>query len=204
MHPKLRWILLGLVALVVIGTLWPRVTAPEAADPAYAQAVLQARSAKDQELRSDSNSPLLPADRLNFVGLEYFAINPTLRVEATFAPSAEGYAFGDSLAIPIGEVSFSYRGRSYTLRAYQETGTPATRLFIPFGDRTNGRSTYGGGRYVVCKLTPGATETILDFNTAYHPYCAYNPRYICPAVPPENKLPFRVEAGERGYAEEVG
>jgi hypothetical protein len=70
------------------------------------------------------------------------------------------------------------------------------RLFVPFGDMTNGTETYAPGRYL--DLERSATGLYeVDFNTAYHPYCYYNETYDCPYPPPENRLPLPVRAGER-------
>lgn len=193
----------GVVAallLILAGTWFSQApTSPAAPDPSYAQTLLAARNEKDAWLRADSASPLLVPQRLNFVGLTYYPLDPAFRLEARFRPSARGEAFGDSLTTPVGELAFSFQGRSYTLTAYHEAGTPPGRLFIPFRDRTNGKTTYGGGRYLLAERTASGTIE-LDFNRAYHPYCAYNPAYICPAVPPHNHLPFSVAAGEMGYA----
>jgi len=75
-------------------------------------------------------------------------------------------------------------------------------VFLPFGDQTNGITTYGAGRYLVdtikgADLGTTANEIVLDFNFAYHPSCAYDVRWVCPLAPPENKLPFPVNAGEQ-------
>jgi uncharacterized protein (DUF1684 family) len=74
-------------------------------------------------------------------------------------------------------------------------------LFLPFGDTTNRQTTYGAGRYLYdtikgADLGTSRTEVVLDFNFAYSPSCAYNPRWVCPLAPPENRLPFPVPAGE--------
>jgi uncharacterized protein len=43
-----------------------------------------------------------------------------------------------------------------------------------------------------------ATGTlIIDFNFAYHPSCAFDPRWACPLAPPENRLDLPICAGER-------
>ena len=68
-------------------------------------------------------------------------------------------------------------------------------LFLPFGDLTNTKETYGGGKYLDLKI-PKSDKIILDFNQSYQPYCAYNAfDYNCPIVPKENKLKVRIEAG---------
>jgi uncharacterized protein (DUF1684 family) len=77
-------------------------------------------------------------------------------------------------------------------------------LYLPFGDSTNGVGTYGAGRY----LLDGAKSAdlggdaargtlIIDFNFAYHPSCAFDPRWTCPLTPPENRLDLPIHAGER-------
>lgn len=76
-------------------------------------------------------------------------------------------------------------------------------LFLPFGDATNGTTTYGGGRYLLDSIKGadlGQVEDgrmILDFNFAYNPSCAYSPRWSCPLAPGRNKLPGAVIAGEK-------
>jgi uncharacterized protein (DUF1684 family) len=71
-------------------------------------------------------------------------------------------------------------------------------VFVPFRDGTSGSDTYGGGRYVLdtvkgSDLGGGLT---LDFNFAYNPSCALDPRWACPLTPPANRLAVRIEAGE--------
>jgi len=40
---------------------------------------------------------------------------------------------------------------------------------------------------------------VLDFNYAYNPSCAYNPRWVCPPTPPENDLALAIRAGEKAF-----
>lgn len=77
-------------------------------------------------------------------------------------------------------------------------------LFLPFRDGTNGAETYGAGRYLLdsaksADLGAGGTpgSLVLDFNFAFHPSCAFDPKWACPLAPPENRLDVRIEAGER-------
>lgn len=77
-------------------------------------------------------------------------------------------------------------------------------LFLPFRDATNGHETYGAGRYLLDAAKSadlgGDMElgTLrLDFNFAYQPSCAFDPRWACPLAPPENWLDLAVRAGER-------
>jgi uncharacterized protein (DUF1684 family) len=77
-------------------------------------------------------------------------------------------------------------------------------LFLPFTDATSGRETYGAGRYLLdtakgADLGPGLEPAtiVLDFNFAYQPSCAFDPRWACPLAPAENRLDLEVRAGER-------
>ncbi len=77
-------------------------------------------------------------------------------------------------------------------------------LFLPFRDATNGHETYGAGRYLLdtaksADLGPGGEPgtIVLDFNFAFQPSCAFDPRWSCPLAPPANRLDLRIEAGER-------
>jgi uncharacterized protein (DUF1684 family) len=74
-------------------------------------------------------------------------------------------------------------------------------LFVPFLDVTSGHETYGAGRYLDLEAEPDGTY-VIDFNLAYHPYCVYADHFSCPLTPAENRLPIRIEAGER-LADEV-
>jgi uncharacterized protein len=74
------------------------------------------------------------------------------------------------------------------------------QLFIPFIDATSGNSTYGAGRYLDAAI-PTGDEIILDFNTAYNPYCAYVEGFSCPFPPKSNILKVAIEAGEKSYHE---
>ena len=133
-----------------------------------------------------------------------------------FAFGAAPIAFGAAplMALPIstgGEESFTRIGRlvipfpggERTLGAYWMAGY-AGGLFVPFKDATNGTETYGAGRYLLdtaksADLGMGERPDtlVLDFNFAFHPSCAFDPKWSCPLAPPENRLDIRIEAGER-------
>ncbi len=92
-----------------------------------------------------------------------------------------------------GVVAFEFGGESFELEAY----TSGERLFFVFGDRSSGRDTYGAGRFVYA-AKPGADgKTVLDFNKAYNPPCAFSDFSTCPVASPQNRLPIRIEAGEK-------
>jgi uncharacterized protein (DUF1684 family) len=75
-------------------------------------------------------------------------------------------------------------------------------VFLPFRDETSGTETYGAGRYLLdtvkgADLGEEGGRLVLDFNLAYNPSCAYDPRWACPLAPPENRLTIPIRAGER-------
>ncbi len=85
-------------------------------------------------------------------------------------------------------------GKPYALEIYKSILSDT--LFIPFKDKTNGKETYEGGRYIDAEIMADY-KMILDFNMAYHPSCAYNDKFICALPPRENTLDIEVHAGER-------
>ncbi len=92
-----------------------------------------------------------------------------------------------------GVVAFEIDGESYELEAYAS----GERLFFVFGDRSSGRDTYGAGRFVYAARPGEDGKTVLDFNKSYNPPCAFGDFSTCPVASPQNRLPIRVEAGER-------
>ncbi|HEV2704598.1 MAG TPA: DUF1684 domain-containing protein [Pyrinomonadaceae bacterium] len=140
--------------------------------------------------------------RVNFKGLEYYPTNERWRVEARFEP------FNPPKSIPIvnvlgmqedtpspGTLHFEVGGKSYSLDALSEAG--ASELFIIFADETSGRETYGAGRYLYADPPDAQGKVLLDFNKAYSPPCAFTEYATCPLPPQQNKLPLRIEAGEK-------
>jgi uncharacterized protein (DUF1684 family) len=75
-------------------------------------------------------------------------------------------------------------------------------LFLPFRDGTSGSETYGAGRYLLdtvkgADLGTDGDRLVLDFNFAYNPSCAYDPKWVCPLAPYPNRLVTPIRAGER-------
>jgi uncharacterized protein (DUF1684 family) len=175
-----------------------------AAPPPSARDVAAWRAEKDRYMRESSESPV-PADkRATFPPLPYFAIDPAYQVPAslTVAP-------GDAvLELPtstgkrrrmrrIGTLKFTLKGQPLTLTAFVDADTnDVRRLFVPFGDLTNGTETYAGGRYLDLDRTATGIYD-LDFNRAYHPFCVFNATYDCPYPPRENRLAVPIRAGEK-------
>jgi uncharacterized protein (DUF1684 family) len=106
----------------------------------------------------------------------------------------------------VASLRFELGGEACTLTVLALVGY-GSGLFVPFRDATSGTETYGGGRYLVdtvkgtdagcVEVATGSPDVVIDFNYAYHPSCAYSPRWACPLAPPENRLAVPVRAGER-------
>lgn len=95
-----------------------------------------------------------------------------------------------------GKAHFAINGREFTLQPTQE----GDQLFFVFGDRTNGKDTYGMARYLYARLSDDGKTVVIDFNRAYNPPCAYTPYATCPLPTADNRLDLYVTAGEKKYA----
>ena len=160
------------------------------------------RTAKDSLFRSPA-TPLMPSQRDTFQGLPYFGYDSTLAFPVTLDPALQRDTLRMATStgeprdyVRFGSFSFPFDGRRHRLAVFQPLDPSERRLFLPFADATSGAVTYSAGRYLDFDPAPDG-RYVLDFNYAYSPYCAYNPRYSCPLPPPENRLPIAVRAGER-------
>jgi len=136
-----------------------------------------------------------------FGPLPYYDIDPAWRVEATLQPYAEPREIAVDTVIegfqqfPVapGTVTFEVGGEEYTL----EPTLSGDQLFFVFGDITNRDATYGAGRYLYTDIPGEDGKFVIDFNKAYSPPCAFNAFSTCPVASPRNRLPLRVEVGEK-------
>lgn len=142
--------------------------------------------------------------RKNFLGIDYYAIDPSWRVEAKFTPFYPPRTLEipnvlgqvDRMPVP-GKVEFVRDGKTYTLLPVIED--PASKeLWFIYADKTSAHETYGGGRFLYSDM-PKNGKVVVDFNKSYNPPCAFTPHATCPLAPPENRLPIPVTAGEKKY-----
>lgn len=172
----------------------------------YGDAVRAYRAEKDGYFRTGAGSPIPVAERAAFTGLPYFPVDAALYFEGlTLEPYTDGEPA--SFTIPTSDGKLRPAERAGVLRfeigsvpcaltGYAFAGGRDGSLFVPFLDGTSGTESYGAGRYL--DLEPEEDGTfVLDFNLAYHPSCVYDARFSCPLTPAENRLPVRIEAGER-------
>ena len=210
--------------------LYAEVRRTAASDPAAAHE--QWRIEREALYRGHQASPVPEERRAEFRAI-HFPYDPGLRFELPLAvdsapapdsaPSAPTAApFGLKLPISTGQplafervgwfdVPFEASKRRLALFWLPEY---SGGLFLPFRDGTNGRETYGGGRYLLdtakgADLGAGhghgrdghdgneGDRLVVDFNFSYQPSCAFDPRWSCPLSPVDNRLEFEIRAGER-------
>jgi uncharacterized protein (DUF1684 family) len=73
------------------------------------------------------------------------------------------------------------------------------RYFITFADATSGKTTYGAGRFIEVTKADADGITVIDFNLAYNPPCAFTAFATCPLPPAQNRLSIAITAGEKNY-----
>lgn len=176
------------------------------------------RAERDRLFATHPQSPLPPGSRSRFQALRYFPFDPAYRVVCRLQAPPPGLPVeleidtgGPDGVIRYrraGRLEFELAGMPCHLTVLSLTGYGGG-LFLPFLDSTSGAETYGGGRYLfdtikgtdaLClEYDVGTGRTIIDFNLAYNPSCAYSSRWACPLAPPENRLSVAVRAGELGF-----
>jgi uncharacterized protein (DUF1684 family) len=136
-----------------------------------------------------------------FQPIESFPIDLGFRVPATLKRFAEPKTLAVDTVIEglgwqpqsPGVVEFEIDGQALRLEAY----AAGNELFFVFGDGTSGRETYPAGRFLYADMPDDGDTTILDFNRAYNPPCAFNDFATCPVASPQNRLPVSITAGEK-------
>ena len=137
----------------------------------------------------------------SFKGTARFALDSSLRILAHLEPVQKNNllianVLGQINAMPSpGKLVFSIEGKTYTLDALEE----GDELFILFGDATSGKETYPAGRFLYTNKPDANGNTILDFNKAFNPPCAFTKFATCPLPPKQNILPISIKAGEKNY-----
>lgn len=169
----------------------------------FIQKLSKARELKDLQFKNDPESPIPQEEKASFEGLKYYPPKEKFRVKAQLIPpenpdtlrllTTDG-EFRDFL--DAGKLVFKLEEQSFQLTAFQYLDKEEEALFVPFTDETTGEFTYGGGRYMDIPLKE---DLYVDFNSAYNPYCVYNPNFSCPIPPRENHLDIRILAGEIEY-----
>jgi len=176
----------------------------------WLEASKEAQVRLNSEYADKEKSPLIEEDFKTFKNLDFFPIDLKYIVKASFVKNDFPVPFEMATTTdrkPVyqkyGSLYFKIDGIKCELPVYQslslmEKEEYKNYLFVPFTDLTNGKESYGGGRYVDLEL-PLDSEVMLDFNQAYNPYCAYNHKYSCVIPPKENDLPVKIKAGVKAF-----
>ncbi|NHN25172.1 DUF1684 domain-containing protein [Flavobacterium jejuense] len=174
------------------------------------QAVYDFQKEMNEAFADSLKSPLRNEDRVHFETLDFYPINKKFIVEAEFIKAEKEKAFKMKTSTDrkpmykkYGALHFEIDGKKMVLNVYQNielSRKPGFKeyLFLPFSDKTCGKESYIGGRYIDMRI-PTSDKVIINFNKAYNPYCAYNYKYSCPIVPLENDLDIAIEAGVKKF-----
>ncbi|MHA2029104.1 MAG: DUF1684 domain-containing protein [Candidatus Kariarchaeaceae archaeon] len=169
----------------------------------YKKDVELARAQKDNFFKTSHHSPINHHERNSFEGLDYFPIDENLVFKLPLKkyenPETIQMETSDGMIrdyFRIGYLAFQINEETASIHVYQQADNP-DYYFIPFRDSTSGNETYGAGRYM--DIERDGNLFILDFNSAYSPYCAYNENFSCPLPPFENHLKLAILAGEKDF-----
>ncbi|HEY8402470.1 MAG TPA: DUF1684 domain-containing protein [Cytophagaceae bacterium] len=170
----------------------------------YPEKINEYRRQKDNYFKSAVESPI--ENKATFEGLHYFEPNEKYKVNAkitllndTVPLTVKKNDGRESNYLKFALATFTIDGKEQqlTLLKNMEESDKEEALFLPFYDKTNGESTYPGGRYLDLVFNKKSGSITIDFNLAYNPYCVYSYKYSCPLPPPENRLDMKIEAGEK-------
>ena len=177
--------------------------------PEWNEMIKQERKQKGMFFSSHHQSPIPFEERQQFKGLDYYPPAPDFLFELEIHEHEEKKVLkiedtqgNERTFLRWGEFRFKIGDKECSLQAYK-SDQEEERLFVPFRDETSGKETYGAGRYLDLDYEQHHTpdgKWILDFNSAYNPWCAYSDAYACPFVAPENWLNVAVRAGEKKYS----
>jgi uncharacterized protein (DUF1684 family) len=142
----------------------------------------------------------LAPTRTYFAGIPHFPIDPSFRFDATFTPHPAGKKIEIvnilGMVEPMdnpGTVTFTRGDKRFTLEAVDEGDHT---LFLIFADRTSGHQTYAAARFLYADWPDAKGRTVVDFNKAYNPPCAFTAYSTCPMPPLGNRLDLAITAGE--------
>ncbi|MCW9000708.1 MAG: DUF1684 domain-containing protein, partial [Kangiellaceae bacterium] len=130
----------------------------------------------------------IPFDEKWIVTARHVAPKPEqkIRMATVYGTTREDYS--------AGYLEFQINGELQRLEAVDYG--PGEPMYIMFSDTTNGESTYSAGRYIKVGWPNEKGITLVDFNRAYNPPCAYTLYATCPLTPKQNRLEIAINAGE--------
>ena len=190
-----------------VAAIYRDIRANSCADPGAAW--LRFREQRDRLYKRHPCSALTDEEKRSFAGFAYHEYDPYLCIVGEIDYAVAEFSLdievseGTLQCRRIGVARFSHARQTASLDLFW-LDIYGGGLWLPVGDQTNGTTTYRGGRYLYdtakganLGLNAEGSRILLDFNFLYPPSCALSNSWICPLCPPANRLPFKLEAGER-------
>lgn len=134
-----------------------------------------------------------PTDTAWWLPATFTATDPAWRQ----VPTVRGF----DLPQQVAGIVTAIRGTDTLRLEAWSRGRRARTMLVVIRDATSGEGSYAAGRFVDVPLPDSLGRTIVDFNLARNPDCAFTAASACPLPPPTNRLPFAVSAGERSWPE---
>lgn len=146
----------------------------------------------------DYNHPLLAS----FNHIDNYPIDEDWKVKATW----EEYSLPKTVIVHnqvgmeleqqvFGALHFELGGNLYKLEPLGPADSDV--YFVLIYDKTSGHETYGSGRYIYVPSVDEGGITYIDFNKAFNPPCVYTEFATCLFPHEANRLPLKIEAGEK-------
>jgi hypothetical protein len=167
---------------------------------AFIQNINDQRIEKNEDMYKSESSPLFNSD----YRIQYFLPNIDFKVLAKINRLANNDTIKfmtskgtTKVYLKFALLEFKLKGKIHKLPIYKPSKqSNKNEILLCFNDKTNGISTYEGGRYIDISFK-NAQRIEIDFNKAYNPFCFYNAKYICPIPPKENFIDEEIIAGEK-------
>jgi uncharacterized protein (DUF1684 family) len=203
---KASYVIAAIVGISVIVIIFYTSTLGDN-DADYRDKIKTSRAQKDEFMKSGAESPFKNSEE-PFAGLKYFDPDPKFRINADLEPVEDRKMVALQTSDGKEQRYLEYAYATFTIDdvpcrllilEVADEGPHRGSLFLAFADQSSAMETYGAGRYLDVKKTPGAKTITLDFNEAYNPYCAYSNSFSCPFPPKENILNVLIAAGEKTY-----
>lgn len=179
----------------------------------YNDRIKRERMERDEVFRNPQTSPL-PTEALGrFEKLDYYPPDERFKLSGrlTMFPRPVRMTLnttsGKSVELEnVGKLTFTFEGATYELLVFKANALDDFsdgQLFIPFKDQTTGTATHSDGRYLNIAAIPGTADAEIDFNKAFNPLNAYNPKFESVIAPDTNRSNLRATSGQKKY-EDLG
>ncbi len=180
-------------------------------DKNYKASIEKYQKDMNAEFKNPETSPLSKSDIINFTKLDFYNIDKSYNIEALLTYNKTPKEFGMKtttnrrpIYIKYAIAKFTLKGKEYKINIYQNVELSKKEeykdyLFMLFTDKTSGKTSYGGGRYIDLRMPKNGDSITIDFNKAYNPYCAYNHKYSCPIPSAEDHIDTDIIAGVKKW-----